>query len=262
MPKPGYVPFKMSEANDEFQYLNSKYTLFRHFQPNYVKTSEALKVTGIPVLYVPGNKGHYKEVRSLGYTSDIIADKVKATKRLEYFTLDFQEEASALNGAYLQDQAEYVNMAVSAILRLYRKQARGNKEKLKHAVKSVIVVGHSMGGIAATHALSLSSYRQGSISTIITLSSPHAAAPMYLDSAMDRLYTQTYNTWSIGSRFIAFNYFLDKKVQDEKNKAAEAAAVGKDMEKKKTAADGESNEGDNVLDKFEDKELPKETSTN
>jgi hypothetical protein len=262
MPKPGYVPFKMSEPNDEFQYLNSKYTLFRHFQPTYVKTSEALKVKGIPVLYVHGNKGHYKEVRSLGYTSDIIADKVKTTKRLEYFTLDFQEEASALNGAYLQDQAEYVNMAVSAILRLYRKQARGNKEKLKHAVKSVIVVGHSMGGIAATHALSLSSYRQGSISTIITLSSPHAYAPIYLDSAMDRLYTQTYNTWSIGSRFIAFNYFLDKKVQDEKNKAAEAAAVEKEMKKKEAAADGQINEGGDILNEFEDTNLPKETPAN
>ena len=131
MHQPEYVKLKIFEANDQFKYLDSKYTLYRHIQPNYVKKNNALKVRGIPVLYLHGNKGHYKEVRSLGYTSDLVADSTKTKKRLEYFTVDFQEEASAFNGAYLQDQAEYVNVAVSAILRLYRKQARGDKEKLK-----------------------------------------------------------------------------------------------------------------------------------
>ena len=96
---------------------------FNANQPNYVKKNAALKVRGIPVLYLHGNKGHYKEVRSLGYTSDLVADSTKVKKRLEYFTVDFQEEASAFNGAHLQDQSEYVNTAVNAILRLYRKQA-------------------------------------------------------------------------------------------------------------------------------------------
>ena len=136
MHQPEYVEVKISEDSDQDKYLNSKYTLYRHIQPNYVKKNAALKVRGIPVLYLHGNKGHYKEVRSLGYTSDLVAESTKAKKRLEYFTVDFQEEASAFNGAHLQDQSEYVNSAVNAILRLYRKQARGNKEKLKKAYDS------------------------------------------------------------------------------------------------------------------------------
>ena len=77
MHQPEYVEFKISEFNNQDKYLNSKYTLYRHIQPNYVKKNAALKVRGIPVLYLHGNKGHYKEVRSLGYTSDLVADLKK-----------------------------------------------------------------------------------------------------------------------------------------------------------------------------------------
>ena len=242
---PEYVTFSMSEPNERFKNINSKYTLYRHIQPNYVTKNKALKVRGIPVLYVHGNKGHYKEVRSLGYASDLVADEIEPKKRLEYFTIDFQEEASAVNGDYLEDQAEYINMAASAIIRLYRKQARGDKEKLKKVARSIIVIGHSMGGIAATHALTLTSYRQGSISTIITLSSPHARAPIYLDSTLNRIYSDTYHMWSIGSRYIAHNYYLDRQVRNEKErKAAEEEEKKKELLKENT-------EDEDIEDEFE-----------
>ena len=259
MHQPEYVKLTIYEANEQFEYLNSKYTLYRHIQPKYVKKNAALKVRGIPVLYLHGNKGHYKEVRSLGYTSDLVADSTKVKKRLEYFTVDFQEEASAFNGAHLQDQSEYVNIAVNAILRLYRKQARGNKEKLKKVAHSVIIIGHSMGGIAATHALSLSSYRQGSISSIITLSSPHQQPPVFVDSALDRVYTDTYNTWSIGSRFIAYNYFLERQAQIEKKAEEANERARKEREHSKAAA---GTDEEDPSDEFEPDNLEEATKGN
>ena len=52
MHQPEYVEVKISENSDHDKYLNSKYTLYRHIQPNYVKKNAALKVRGIPVLYL------------------------------------------------------------------------------------------------------------------------------------------------------------------------------------------------------------------
>ena len=132
MHQPEYVKLTIYEANEQFEYLNSKYTLYRHLQPKYVKKNAALKVRGIPVLYLHGNKGHYKEVRSLGYTSDLVAESTKAKKRLEYFTVDFQEEASAFNGAHLQDQSEYVNLLLMpyyACIESKREETKRNLRK-------------------------------------------------------------------------------------------------------------------------------------
>ena len=100
-----------------------------------------------------------------------------------------------------------------------------------------------MGGIA-THALTLSSYRQGSISTIITLSSPHARAPIYLDSTLNRIYSDTYHMWSIGSRYIAHNYYLDRQVRNEKKKSCRRRREKKESLKENT-------EDEDIEDEFE-----------
>ena len=71
----------------------------------------------------------------------------------------------ATMGHFLEAQAEFVNNCVRFILNKCIERANE-----KHVVgpKSVLLVAHSMGGIAARGALFAKNYLQGSILTIIT----------------------------------------------------------------------------------------------
>jgi hypothetical protein len=221
--RPHYVKFKMAAPSHELQYLSHKYSLYRFLQPQHVTLSNAMKVSGVPVLFVPGNKGDYKQVRSLGAVADQISQESKSKRhQLEYFSLDFGEEAGALNGDYLEDQAEFVNAAVSSILRLYRKQARGDKKKLEAAPKSVVVVAHSMGGIAVKYAFTLKSFHHGTMNTVITLSTPHTDAPLYLDKRLRQIYRDADGHWSVGAAKLAYDFV---KAASEANKTKEANEV-------------------------------------
>jgi glycosylphosphatidylinositol deacylase len=62
--------------------------------------------------------------------------KSHAPFQFDYFTVDLNEEYSALFGGVLEDQREYVHHCLHRILELYRNNA--NKPT------SVILIGHSM----------------------------------------------------------------------------------------------------------------------
>lgn len=91
--------------------------------------------------------------------------------------MDLNEEFSAVSGRLLLDQAEYLNDVVQRILALYQ-----------HRFSSVVIVGHSMGGIVARLMPTLANYQSHSINTILTLASPHAKAPIVLDPKIARIY--------------------------------------------------------------------------
>lgn len=91
--------------------------------------------------------------------------------------MDLNEEFSAISGRLLLDQAEYLNDVVQHILALYQ-----------HRFSSVVIVGHSMGGIVARLMPTLANYQPHSINTILTLASPHAKAPIVLDPKIARIY--------------------------------------------------------------------------
>ena len=59
----------------------------------------------------------------------------------DYFAVDFNEEFSALYGGTLARQSDYAAACVDHILSKY-----GRKER---APKSVVLVGHSIGGLVA-----------------------------------------------------------------------------------------------------------------
>lgn len=61
--------------------------------------------------------------------------------------------------------------------------------------KSVIIIGHSMGGIVARTMLTLPNYLPDSINTILTLSTPHAVPPETFDWDMVTIYDQINNYW-------------------------------------------------------------------
>ena len=59
----------------------------------------------------------------------------------DYFSVDFNEEFSALYGGSLSRQSDFVAACVDHILSKYERAAR--------RPKSVVLVGHSIGGLIA-----------------------------------------------------------------------------------------------------------------
>ena len=99
---------------------------------------------GIPVLFIPGNSGSAKQVRSLASVAlrkALEMDK-KYRTRFDFFAVDFDEELSALSGSVLKDQHEFVIKSIGHILGMYKKGAAGSP-------RSVVLIGHSIGGVVA-----------------------------------------------------------------------------------------------------------------
>jgi len=85
--------------------------------------------------------------------------------------VEFNEDLSAFHGPTLDSQISYSSSALSYILSHYPPNT------------SIIIMGHSMGGIVATSLLPSSD-----ISTIITMSTPHTLPPARFDSRIDKIY--------------------------------------------------------------------------
>ncbi|KMU81010.1 GPI inositol-deacylase [Coccidioides immitis RMSCC 3703] len=161
-------------------------------------------IKGVPVLFLPGNAGSYKQGRSLAseaslYFHDVLQyhqERLKTGVRgLDFFMADFNEDMAAFHGQTLLDQAEYVNDALAYILSLYHDPRRPGRDLNLPDPTSVILIGHSMGGIVARTVLTMSNYQTNSVNTIITMSTPHARPPVSFDSDLVHTYKQVNNYW-------------------------------------------------------------------
>ncbi|KAJ9107049.1 hypothetical protein QFC19_002918 [Naganishia cerealis] len=177
----------------------------------------------MPVLFVPGNAGSFKQVRSIASSAahqfheriavqglrtddeeglidpakwkelDFFAGKHLATVRKSrcsssaslYHTADFNEEFSAFQSATLEDQSLYVACAIQYILDLYPVH--------NPASQSIILVGHSMGGIVCRHAVTRMEISQ--VSAIITMSTPHLIPPVTFERGMQAAYDRIEAFW-------------------------------------------------------------------
>jgi len=163
---------------------------------------EKLELTGTPVLFVPGNAGSFKQVRSLASTATRTYWELPGLRRegveweeegstsLDFFTLDFNDDFSAFHGQTLFDQAEYTADAIRYILNLYP-----GRDGIQTKPTSLIVVAHSMGGIVARATFLDSHYLPNSISTLITFASPHLVPPVTVDSGVDNFYNSVNSYW-------------------------------------------------------------------
>eukprot|EP01105_Mastigella_eilhardi_P005527 TRINITY_DN1721_c0_g2_i1.p1 TRINITY_DN1721_c0_g2~~TRINITY_DN1721_c0_g2_i1.p1 ORF type:complete len:681 (+),score=93.43 TRINITY_DN1721_c0_g2_i1:28-2043(+) len=145
---------------------------------------------GVPVLFIPGNAGSYKQVRSIASEAARSMKSRHADSRhmpyFDFFTIDFDGgEHSALDAGVLQRQARFVNTCVGALLALERNYSGG-----------VIVVAHSMGGVLARAVVTLDNYVPGSVSVVITLNTPHRAPPLISQWSMISFYDQLHSYWS------------------------------------------------------------------
>ncbi|GFP84961.1 GPI inositol-deacylase [Phtheirospermum japonicum] len=133
-------------------------------------------LNGVPVLFIPGNG------------------------------VDLEGEHSAMDGRILQEHAEYVVYAIhrddDGILDHY-KESRDARAKEGSSVsgslpKSVILVGHSMGGFIARAAVVHPHLRKSAVETVLTLSTPHQSPPVALQPSLGHYYAHVNEAWRKG----------------------------------------------------------------
>lgn len=195
---PAYA--RLEDFDSEYTRLASKYSLYLYREQ---MVDEDTHLHGVPVLFITGNAGSYKQVRTIAaesarYFAEHVQHDVEAIsggrRSLDWFTADFNEDFTAFHGQTLLDQAEYLNDAIAYILSFYHDPARSRRDPDLPDPTSVIVVGHSMGGIVARTMLNMTNYQANSVNTIITMSSPHARAPLPFDSDIVNTYERINST--------------------------------------------------------------------
>ncbi|KAJ3895608.1 PGAP1-like protein-domain-containing protein [Lentinula edodes] len=175
---PLYIP--QTQFNSTWTPLAERYSLVLYREDQWER--EQLH-GGTPVLFIPGNAGSSGQVRSIASSAtrqyysrpNVPAYETwsRNMKALDFFAADFNEDLSAFHGPTLQAQIEYCARAISYILSLYPPNT------------SIIIMGHSMGGIVATSLLP-----SKDISSIITMSTPHTLPPARFDQRVDEIYAR------------------------------------------------------------------------
>ncbi|QIX01342.1 hypothetical protein AMS68_006859 [Peltaster fructicola] len=190
-----------SDFDTEHTRFASKYSLHLYREGGI---DEDTRVKGIPVVFIPGNAGSYRQVRPIAaeaatYYHNVLREDQSAVDGgklpLDVFSVDFNEDITAFHGQTLLDQAEYLNDALGFILALYHTPGRFVRDADLPDPKSVIIIGHSMGGIVARTMLTMPNYQENTINTIITLSAPHARAPVSFDATMVTTYQRINDYW-------------------------------------------------------------------
>ncbi|GCB65902.1 GPI inositol-deacylase isoform X2 [Scyliorhinus torazame] len=181
---PEYIKIKLPNK------LTSKYPsydLYLYGEGDSAEARKNLKATGIPVLFLPGNAGSYRQVRSLGSVALRKAENIHNKFHFDFFSINFNEELVALYGGSLERQTTFVHACIKVILKLYKDQ--------KVAPCSVAIVGHSMGGIIARALFTLPNFKPTLISLIITQATPHVAPVLLVDRYLKDFYTTVNNYW-------------------------------------------------------------------
>ncbi|CAK5262528.1 unnamed protein product [Mycena citricolor] len=136
---------------------------------------------GTPVLFIPGNAGSSRQVRSIASSATrqyfdapfSVAPEFRGTavKPLDFFAVEFNEDLSAFHGPTLEAQTAYTARAVAYILSFYPPGTQ------------ITVMGHSMGGVVAAALLP-----SAHIAAVITMSTPHTLPPARFDARIDAVY--------------------------------------------------------------------------
>lgn len=167
--------------------LYPAYGLYLYGEGVYAQETRALKLSGAPVLFLPGNAGSYKQARSLGSVALRKAENMDGGLHFNVFTVDFNEELVALYGGSLLRQTHFLHESIKAILRLYK--------HVKTPPQSVVLVGHSMGGVVARALFTLPRFNTSLVSLIITQASPHLAPVLVLDPYLLDFYLAVRQKW-------------------------------------------------------------------
>ncbi|KAJ3826754.1 PGAP1-like protein-domain-containing protein [Lentinula raphanica] len=178
---PLYIP--QVKFNSAWTPLAERYSLFLYREDQWERELHG----GTPVLFIPGNAGSSGQVRSIASSAtrqyysrpNVPAYETwsRNMKALDFFAADFNEDLSAFHGPTLQAQTEYCARAIAYILSLYPPNT------------TIIIMGHSMGGVVATSLLP-----SKDIAAIITMSTPHTLPPARFDQRVDEFYARNRET--------------------------------------------------------------------
>ena len=181
---PQYMEIDLPE---DIQLKFPKYRLIIYSEGTYAKDIASQSPTGIPVLYIPGNAGSFKQV---GPLASVAHKKVKDNKinyHFNYYVLDFQEELSGIFGGVLKYQTEFAHFCVKHILSLYKQNVSRT---------SVVLVGHSMGGIIARSLFAMSGFDPKMVHTVITQATPHQEPVINIDFEIADYYNHVNEYWT------------------------------------------------------------------
>lgn len=223
---PTYIPI-----STPVNVSSEKYGLFLYHEGwKKIDFAEHIKkLDGVPVLFIPGNGGSYKQVRSLAAessrayqggppeatfyqeasflnvdVSNAFKYPTKYKRMLNWFAVDLEGEHSAMDGRILKEHTEYVVYSIHRILDLYKDSHKGRLKEGADAFgslpNSVILVGHSMGGFVARAAVIHPHLRKSAVETILTLASPHQAPPIALQPSLGHYFSQVNHEWKQGFR--------------------------------------------------------------
>ncbi|KAJ9584662.1 hypothetical protein L9F63_020987, partial [Diploptera punctata] len=165
----------------------SRYGLYAYGEGHYTERLRHMIFNGIPVLFIPGNGGAFKQVRSLASVSLWKTLNSHAPFHFDYFTVDLNEEYSGLFGGVLFDQRDFVHHCIQRILQLYKYEKRPT---------SVILIGHSMGGMVAKGLFTDPTFDKNLVKVILTLVTPHNHPVLSLDSYTARFYDSVNGYWT------------------------------------------------------------------
>lgn len=237
---PSYAKLNGINSHKETRFAD-KYHLYLYREQGLDKdpmnSNDEIQIDGIPVLFIPGNAGSYKQGRSIAaqlsnyyyekdhlnfeeinkkyeymqYDSSINSTTTKRSllddffdngdrksryNNIDFFVLDFNEDFTAFHGQTMLDQAEFVNDCIYYILGLYKQnKSLANNKEYGPLPESVMIVGHSMGGIVSRTIPILKNYIPNSVNTIITLSSPHGTSPLTFDGELLKIYKMINDFW-------------------------------------------------------------------
>lgn len=166
-----------------------QYSLHYYYESQRPLGALTLPLQGVPALFLPGNAGSHKQARS----SASIALRMHSSdfprkRHFDFFTISFNEELSGMFGGVLSAQTNYVAACIQHILSLY--------EGVKPRPQSLVIIGHSMGGVLAHGVFSLAGFNHSSISTIIALSSPLTRPVLTFDPLIQQYYGRIKEVWS------------------------------------------------------------------
>ncbi|XP_033630467.1 GPI inositol-deacylase-like [Asterias rubens] len=180
-----YPSYIATTIDEKIKQRFPQYSLLLYGEGDYIQQSRGFKLKGIPVLFIPGNAGSYRQVRSLG---SVALRKAKSRNfHFNYFTIDFNEELTGVYGGTLDKQTEYVHECIKYILGLYKKK--------KNPPTSVVLVGHSMGGVIARALFTLPRFQRNLVHTIITQATPHTNPVIGADKQLVDFYSKVNKYW-------------------------------------------------------------------
>ncbi|CAH0723349.1 unnamed protein product, partial [Brenthis ino] len=159
-----------------------QYGLYAYSEGRFTERARKMWFNGIPVLFLPGNSGSHMQARSLASVALRKSLSQGYEYHFDFFTINYNEELSGLYGGVLQTQTQFAAACISKILSLYK-----SNSYIKPVPTSVILIGHSMGGLIAKRLLAYPS-TINTTNIAITLATPIEAPVINFDTVINDYY--------------------------------------------------------------------------